>query len=540
MGLPLSLSLGASTANGGAILAPLTKAPAWLATAADGAQSRGAAHPFANFVSSRSSPAGRRSSDSTAPQKGPKASLNKRESAVATSPRTPPKKDDGPTAAPVEQLVSLYLAPSPLVIVPPTAPASGQAQEQPPATATATANATATDVLDLSVEATIALPFGAPREGAILDHPSSEAVAAMADLAADPTTGAGTQIASGTPSAAIEAGPGPVAESTQETIPATTARPAESASLPAPASDATTTTTAIPQSVAATSTDATGTPAAAAELITTSSPPLLKPRDLSESRPKAESEPPKPVVKLEGSRMWDNSVAAEPPPPPAAQSLFTGVVRSAGNAETDTNAVAAQVSAVGLANPGRPKQIAAAIDATAAASAIDPSGQPNAAAETSVTAPVAGPATPELPLPKALQQVAETVIERVGKGGGEAHIRLDPPELGGVTIRVQTSGNQVHVEVHTERPEASALLREHAASLSRLLEQSGLALTNVNIGFSSSGFSDSRAQYESTRQAPAAASGFANILGLDSPAVTAQFNRVQAAYNPDGLHMYRI
>ena len=151
------------------------------------------------------------------------------------------------------------------------------------------------------------------------------------------------------------------------------------------------------------------------------------------------------------------------------------------------------------------------------------------------------PTTPAA-LPPPVVQVAQTVIDQVTKGGGEARIHLHPAELGDVLIRVRTDGDKVHLDVHADRADAQQLLRDHTQELSSLLGSRGLNLADVNIGFGGQGAGNTgRDGQAASNNNPQAANGeFAALMGAGEPAATGLHNRLQSAYNPDGALSYRI
>ena len=144
--------------------------------------------------------------------------------------------------------------------------------------------------------------------------------------------------------------------------------------------------------------------------------------------------------------------------------------------------------------------------------------------------------------PQPTQQVAQAVIEQLLPDGGQVTVRLDPPELGEVTIRLTISSDRVSLEAVVERPEALAILREHQDALGRLLAERGLELADVFVGLQQGHARGGNSQ----RQPPAAGSGvagaFAALLNGDDDDQHAHSRHaaLQAAYNPDGSLLYRV
>jgi len=222
------------------------------------------------------------------------------------------------------------------------------------------------------------------------------------------------------------------------------------------------------------------------------------------------------------------------PPGPAPSPDQVSVARFDGDAQTNAEAPR-------LESAGKPES---ASGAALSASAAGDAGKPPVELATSPAAteqlPVAGRF---MDFPPAVRQVARALVERLSRGGGEAQVRLDPPELGEVTIHVKLHGGQVEVEVRAERPEAAQLLREHANDLSSLLSRHGMEL-HVDVQ-SGGAWGQHRRPHQdgdaaTGRQRPVAGQ-FADLLGI-GPAVSAADlgSRLRAAYNPDGIHLYRI
>jgi flagellar hook-length control protein FliK len=61
-------------------------------------------------------------------------------------------------------------------------------------------------------------------------------------------------------------------------------------------------------------------------------------------------------------------------------------------------------------------------------------------------------------------------------------VRLDPPELGVIELRVHASGNEVQAWVSAERDLTRQLLQQAQQQLREQLESRGLQLTHFDVG----------------------------------------------------------
>lgn len=224
-----------------------------------------------------------------------------------------------------------------------------------------------------------------------------------------------------------------------------------------------------------------------------------------------------------------------------ATTEVTSVVRPVGNAETESEMGAGsqpQAREKDTVERPQPRASAQGIAHAAPNSAV---GELRAATE---SAAMEAPASTESPAPAEtvpqVEQVATAVIESVEAGGGEARIHLDPAGLGEVTIHVQTDGDAVRIDVRAERQEAANLLRDHTQDLSSLLGERGLNLSDVNVGLGRGNAEQAWGQDSRPENRPASGE-FASILGLDEePASIERHQRLRAAYNPDGAHLFRV
>jgi len=99
-----------------------------------------------------------------------------------------------------------------------------------------------------------------------------------------------------------------------------------------------------------------------------------------------------------------------------------------------------------------------------------------AAAAASTTAPAAAVPIAGLPI---------AIAARAQAGSNQFDIRLDPPELGRIEVRLSIdSSGQVTSHVTVDRPETLTLLQNQQPQLERALEQAGLKTGDNGLQFS--------------------------------------------------------
>ncbi|MGB0893676.1 MAG: flagellar hook-length control protein FliK [Parashewanella sp.] len=77
----------------------------------------------------------------------------------------------------------------------------------------------------------------------------------------------------------------------------------------------------------------------------------------------------------------------------------------------------------------------------------------------------------------------QQVMAMVSKGIGHAEIRLDPPELGHMLVKIQVQQDQTQVQFHVSQPQARDLLEQAAPRLRELLAEQGLDLADSQISY---------------------------------------------------------
>lgn len=117
-----------------------------------------------------------------------------------------------------------------------------------------------------------------------------------------------------------------------------------------------------------------------------------------------------------------------------------------------------------------------------------------------------GPAAPATTAPSAMahsvpiQAILAQVRQQVRGGAHAINLRLDPAELGRLTLRFRMEGDQLHVAVRASRPEVVEALRADLSAFADTLRDAGIDLTGLDIDLAAPRDGDS---------APA----FADLLG---------------------------
>lgn len=108
-------------------------------------------------------------------------------------------------------------------------------------------------------------------------------------------------------------------------------------------------------------------------------------------------------------------------------------------------------------------------------------GAAGATAPAGVADPVVGTTLASLP-EQVVAQVQQTRAE--GRTSHRLVVRLDPPELGAVSVSFELKGSEVQMIVRPERPESAQLLAGSRDRIATLLSQEGLQLAGFDVGTS--------------------------------------------------------
>lgn len=75
----------------------------------------------------------------------------------------------------------------------------------------------------------------------------------------------------------------------------------------------------------------------------------------------------------------------------------------------------------------------------------------------------------------------QQLITMVSQGIQHAEIRLDPPELGHMLVKIQVHGDQTQVQFHVTQPQTRDLVEQAMPRLRELLQEQGMQLTDSHV-----------------------------------------------------------
>lgn len=123
-------------------------------------------------------------------------------------------------------------------------------------------------------------------------------------------------------------------------------------------------------------------------------------------------------------------------------------------------------------------------------------------------------------------QVAREIVRRFEGGNTRFELRLDPPELGRVEVRLDVSrDHRVTAVIAADSPQALTELARHARELEQMLQGAGLELGDNGLSF------DLRERGERADAAATGAAGFEGATPQEEPA--------QIAARPLGYERWR-
>lgn len=160
----------------------------------------------------------------------------------------------------------------------------------------------------------------------------------------------------------------------------------------------------------------------------------------------------------------------------------------------DRNKVSQAVENVALRNPVVQAAISEALSHNSNVNSTDVNAKTvqsisgvNAANEKNVIKKSLGTTTSELPktqqdkVIEKLQQMIETAAK--GRNANTMVVRLDPPQLGQMVVKIQSRGDQIFARIIPESADVEAALRSRVAEIVNVLENSGFKADNIHVSF---------------------------------------------------------
>jgi flagellar hook-length control protein FliK len=80
-----------------------------------------------------------------------------------------------------------------------------------------------------------------------------------------------------------------------------------------------------------------------------------------------------------------------------------------------------------------------------------------------------------------VDQVVRDIRVEVGRGRSEMTIRLDPPELGQIAVRLVSQNGSVTAGFHAESEGVRSLLESHLPALKSALADAGIAVQSFSV-----------------------------------------------------------
>ncbi len=91
-------------------------------------------------------------------------------------------------------------------------------------------------------------------------------------------------------------------------------------------------------------------------------------------------------------------------------------------------------------------------------------------------------------LEQARDSVFKQILLKLNDDGGEMRMRLSPPELGELDLRLSvTAGNRLHLAISAERDDMAHLLQQHLDELTSSLQSAGLDVAGAHVEARSEG-----------------------------------------------------
>lgn len=137
-----------------------------------------------------------------------------------------------------------------------------------------------------------------------------------------------------------------------------------------------------------------------------------------------------------------------------------------------------------------------------------------------------------------MQQLAFQIARQFQAGNSRFQIRMDPPELGRIDVRMKVDAHgAIHASLAVDRPETLDMLRHDSRLLERALQQAGLDQAKTNLEFSlrqnnSGGEQDGSNQQSAQGESPL------SVPVEETIPVSAPLNAYRGTASPGGLNLW--
>lgn len=183
--------------------------------------------------------------------------------------------------------------------------------------------------------------------------------------------------------------------------------------------------------------------------------------------------------------MNDTRPAAEGTPESRAASTSAAGIRDASAAALDAARTRVQELFSQTSPATTPAPAVAVADNTPSATPAAMPVHASAASATSADAPVNFAPLRDAPQASVLAELSARIAARLEAGRRVFDIRLDPPEMGTINVRLEFNGDgQMRAMLGADRVEALDLLRRDASELMRLMREAGIDLSGNGLSFS--------------------------------------------------------
>jgi flagellar hook-length control protein FliK len=152
-----------------------------------------------------------------------------------------------------------------------------------------------------------------------------------------------------------------------------------------------------------------------------------------------------------------------------------------------------EISGAVLSNKSKPTQIIIEHEVKGAAKSIEPVsasleggflGEASGLSDRAALGTSEAAARPSQLTPQTIPMLAATLVRRLESGAKQFSMRLDPPELGQVEVKLtMEAGKKVRAVISADRPEALADLMRSARDLVRALNDAGLNVDDNGLTF---------------------------------------------------------